>query len=843
MNIRQNAMQKCFTALRLQFTKRRISLSLRIPVMRQSVSRFAFVATVIAFSLPQATAADTDSFFQQHCVKCHGAKKPKGDLRLDTLKWTPKNSANVELWQAIIDRLDANEMPPEKESQPSDRERVAIIKSLRGQITAAAEHGAKQVVLRRLNRAQFRNSLRDLLHIDVAVEDPTEAFPADDEEDGFDNLGEVLQMSDFLLRQYLKVARTSVDRATFDGERPEPKTYTLNDPKSRALNYKAPGNDPEREYVVLYQNDERAPGDPRGQQFINCREGAIHDGWYEFTFEVESKGRGNLAEELREQERNDYQVYRAEDLHRFEIYLTAPNTKSQIQTRPRHLVVAIDLPDNQRQVIKRRFWLPKGWRVEAGFGNGFGSNGNALLAILDPEFDSGAFDQLDKRQQRGSISKIIIDRLEQRDAPRIVVHAVTETGPHYDQWPPASHVAVYGKPGQSVDDHLLSFASRAFRRPVTRDQIAPYLRLAKESPEGVRTAIEGIICSPRFIYLNEPTDKLDDYAVASRLSYFLWNTMPDDALLDDARHGRLGDSNVLTAHVDRMLADDRSNEFVESFVWAWLKLQNTVEMAPDPMKFYEYHRNRLGDAMITETNAFFRHLLDENLPISNFIDSDFAIINADLGRHYGMPEAVMTTAQFQQVALTGTQHRGGLLGQTAVLTASANGVDTSPVVRGIWILENLLGTTPDPPPPGVEVPEPDARGDLSIRQLYAKHRTVESCNDCHKIIDPLGFALESFDAIGALRTTYESGHDIDPSGRMPGGETFNNVAGLKRIMTRELDPFSRSLTTKLMTYATGRTTSVADRPEIDRIVAQLSESGGLRDLVKLVVSSDAFLTK
>jgi hypothetical protein len=789
-------------------------------------------------------ADDASTFFKTHCVKCHGAGKPKGDLRLSTLTWLPADSKNVEVWQAIVDRVEASEMPPEKQPQPSDRERVAFLNVLRGRITAAAVRNSKQVVLRRLNRAQFRNSLRDLLHIDVEVEDPTEAFPADDKEDGFDNLGETLQMSDFLLRQYLKVARTVVDRATFEGEMPEASTYTLTDTKSRALNYKAPGNDPARDYVVLYTNDERAPGDPRGQQFINSREGATHDGWYDFNFEVESRGRGTLADQLREQKRIDYQVYRAEDLHRFEIYLTAPNSKSQIQTRPRHLVVSLDLPDNKRQIIKRRFWLPKGWRVECGFGNGYGGSSNSLLAILDPDFDWDAYNALDKREQRGRIGKLIVDRLEQLDAPRIVVHSVRETGPHYEQWPPASHVAVYGKSGQSIEDHLTGFATRAFRRPVNREQIAPWLRLAKQSPEGVRTAVEGMLCSPRFVYLKEATEQLDDYAIASRLSYFLWNTMPDATLLNDASNGRLRDAQVLERHVDRMLADSRSDEFVESFVWAWLKLGNTVEMAPDPMKFYEYHRNRLGDAMVKETNAWFRHLLTENLPVSHFIDSDFAIINADLGRHYGMPGLVNTTAHFQQVAITGSRHRGGLLGQTSVLTASANGVDTSPVVRGIWILENLLGTPPSPPPPGVEVPEPDARGDLTIRQLYAKHRTIESCNDCHKKIDPLGFSLENFDAVGSWRTEYESGHKIDPSGEMPSGESFKDLAGLKQIMTGDLKQFSRNLTSKLMTYATGRTMSVADRSEIDAIIERLErERGGLRELVKHVVTSDTFLSK
>ena len=805
---------------------------------------FLFVLILATSFGTTSQADDITSFLTAHCSQCHGAQKAKGDLRLDNVKWLPAEAENVETWQAIVDRVAAAEMPPEEQPQLNVSDRETFLKSVRKRFAEVHHQQSPQVVLRRLNRVQFRNSLRDLLKIDVDVEDPTEAFPADDQEEGFDNLGETLQMSDFLMRQYLKVARTAVDRATFDGEMPEAMTYTLSDKKSRPLNFKAQGNDPDRDYVVLYTNDERAPGDPRGQQFINSREGATHSGWYEFAFEIESRGRGTLANELRVQTRNDYQVYRAEDFHRFEIYLTAPRDQSQIQTRPRHLVVSLDLPDNKRQVIERRFWLPKGWRVEAGFGNGYSSSAESLLAILDSEFDWDSYNQLDKREQRGSLGKIVIDRLEHLDAPRIVVHSVTETGPHFDQWPPASHVAVYGQPGQSVETHLTEFATRAFRRPVTNRQIAPYVRLAETSSEGIRTAIEAILCSPRFVYLKETSDQLDDYAIASRLSYFLWNSLPDGVLLHDAKMGKLRDTTVLEKHVDRMLADQRSDEFVSSFVWAWLKLENSVEMAPDPMKFYEYHRNRLDEAMVKETNLFFRHLLTENLPLSNFIVSDFVFINADLGRHYGLEDVVSTTADFRRVALTGSRYRGGLLGQTSVLTASANGVDTSPVVRGIWILENLFGTPPSPPPPDVEIPEPDARGDLTIRQLYAKHRTVDSCNDCHKKIDPLGFALESFDAIGVWRSEYESGEPIDASGRMPDGESFDDVAGLKQIMTRNLDPFSRNLATKLMTYATGRTMNVYDRPKIDEMIKRIeSKRGGLLDLVKQVVTSGAFLSK
>ncbi len=494
-------------------------------------------------------------------------------------------------------------------------------------------------------------------------------------------------------------------------------------------------------------------------------------------------------------------------------------------------------------MIKKRLWLPKQWRVEVGFGNGYWGVIDPIL-LVDPNFDLDAFRELPKREQNERYGKLLIDRFEKVDAPRINIYSATESGPHYDEWPPASHESVWGREGQTNEQIIRNFATRAFRRPMTDEQIAPYIRLAEKSPEGIRTAIEAILCSPRFLYLQEPTAELDDYAIASRLSYFLWNTMPDDALLRDAANGKLRDSNALIAHVDRMLADPRSDEFVNSFVWSWLHLDNTVEMAPDPMKFYDYHRNRIAEAMVKESNAFFRHLLDENLSIANFIDADFAIINANLGRLYGLTGKVNTVTAFQKVSLTGTHHRGGLLGQASVLTASANGVDTSPVVRGIWILENLLGTPPAPPPPDVDIPEPDARGELTIRELYAKHRMVESCNDCHKKIDPLGFALENFDAIGQWRTKYESGHDVDSSGQMPSGEKFTNVNGLKRIMASDLELFSRNLCIKLLTYATGRTMNAADRPEIDRMVSRMLEQGsGLKDLLRQVVTSDTFLSK
>ena len=293
-----------------------------------------------------------------------------------------------------------------------------------------------------------------------------------------------------------------------------------------------------------------------------------------------------------------------------------------------------------------------------------------------------------------------------------------------------------------------------------------------------------------------------------------------------------------------MLADERSDEFVHSFVWAWLDLKNAVAMAPDLMKYPDYHRNRIDEAMIEETRTFFRYVLTENLPLEMFLDSDFTFVNSNLSRHYGLTQTVNSSIHFHKVALHNLPNRGGLLGQASVLTASANGVDTSPVVRGIWILENLLGTPPSPPPPDVPITEPDMRGDLTIREMYAKHRTVQSCNQCHKRIDPLGFSLENFDATGVWRTRYENGHEVDPSGRMPSGESFQDLDGLKEILTRDTRLFSRNLTSKLMTYATGRTMEVGDRAEIEQIAVEIdSGKKGLKDLVSLVVQSSIFRQK
>jgi hypothetical protein len=295
-----------------------------------------------------------------------------------------------------------------------------------------------------------------------------------------------------------------------------------------------------------------------------------------------------------------------------------------------------------------------------------------------------------------------------------------------------------------------------------------------------------------------------------------------------------------------MLGDPRAAGLIEGFLDSWLALRDLGSMPPDRGKFGDYYRYDLQASMRQETRLFTRYLLDNNLGIANFLDSDFTFVDAPLARHYGLTPPRDT--RFAKVQLRG-RRRGGLLGQASVLTVTANGIDTSPVVRGIWLLENILGTPPSPPPPDVEPLDPDVRGATTIREQLEKHRSVATCYECHRKIDPPGFALENFDAVGAWRDSYDApsngnGRVVDPAGQLPDGRAFADVAGLKVLLATRVDQFAHCLTGKLLAYSLGRTLAGADRPEVSRIVAAARSQGyGLKDLVLLVVQSQPFQSR
>jgi hypothetical protein len=342
-----------------------------------------------------------------------------------------------------------------------------------------------------------------------------------------------------------------------------------------------------------------------------------------------------------------------------------------------------------------------------------------------------------------------------------------------------------------------------------------------------------LLASPVFLYLVEPKGSviktsLSEYELASRLSYFLWSSMPDDELFALAQRGTLSTPHVLARQVDRMLSDSKASAFSMNFSGQWLGLRRLGEMPPDPE--------------MKETLRLFNHLLSQNESVLRFVDASYTFLNPALARHYGI--AGVTTEGFQRVALQSADRRGGLLGHGSILTLTSNGVETQPVVRGIWVLENLLGTPPSPPPPDVQPVEPDTRGVTTIRELMAKHRTIETCNECHRKIDPIGLAMENFDHLGRFRTRYAKNSPIDPAGEMPDGSKFDGPAGIRGYLLARPEQFTKCLTEKLMIYALGRRLAFTDRDDIDGVVAQSVAGGhGFRDLVKLIVATRAFQSK
>jgi len=466
----------------------------------------------------------------------------------------------------------------------------------------------------------------------------------------------------------------------------------------------------------------------------------------------------------------------------------------------------------------------------------------------------------------------------------------------HDVWPPDSHRRIFGplpqasapafnkrdrvevvstSPEADAERILRNFARRALRRTVTDADIKPYVALVKSRladkysfEQAVRVGLAGMMVSPDFVFLKEKAGKLDDFALASRLSYFLWSTMPDEELLALAEKSKLGDAGTLRTQVERMLKDAKASAFTENFVSQWLGLRDIDATMPSHILYPEYDE-MLKFSMLKETYLFFDELLKNDLGLTNFVHSDFSMLNGRLAKHYGIPLASLPPGekgegdwQFRKVTLPKDSHRGGVLTMASVLKVTANGTYTSPILRGAWVLERILGTPPPRPPEGIAAVEPDIRGATTIREQLAKHRNVASCASCHTKIDPPGFALESFDVIGGWREYYRTsgngkpvivdgrrmpylqGKKVDPSDEMPDGQRFRDVDEFKQLLLKEREQIARALTTRLVTYATGATVQTSDRPEIEAIVSRIRERNyGLRTLVHEVVASKLFQNK
>jgi len=795
----------------------------------------------------------TKTFLKQHCIRCHGDQKQKADRRFDALPTVIKKLDDLERYQEIVDQLNLGNMPPEDETQPTVADRAAMIAHLTGKLTAArAELNTTggHSVLRRLNAWEYRQTIGDLLGLNVDVWNPAEDFPEEVKIHGFDNNGAGLVTSGRLMDHYFAAAEEAIRRATQFGARPVSKKYAQQTP------FYFKGNDakglpklfqtgrfrfvPETPYTDLYGRHYR--GGHIGFLPLYQQGGVPHSGIYTIRVRAAAVGRvHDYGKALGDFRNGDPLVMEIAAVDRRGSVTSTGNVSKMTS------LARIELTNEKPKWFEWKVYMEAGYEPEVRFRNG-PMAAKRMVRVLTtqaadkPEFKP--FINMKPGLEKGH------GVLKAYKGPRLRVWEIGVEGPYAGAWPSAGHRALYGDlmtgqlNAQTIGRRLEAFAEQAFRRPPHKGELEPIQRLvAGKLREGMKPlqalqlGCQAILCSPGFLYLNLGEGELSDVAMASRLSYFLWSSPPDATLLKLAAAEKLRPN--LSAQVKRMLADPKSDRFVRHFVRRWLDLDNIGTMPPSA-DFLEYYRDNLETAMRAETEMFFRHVLDQNLPLREFLEADYSFLNRELALHYGI-KGVEGNA-LKRVSLKGSK-RGGLIGQGAFLTASANGVDTSPVVRGIYVLEKLLGYTPPPPPPDVPAIEPDIRGAVTIREQLIKHREIATCAECHRKIDPLGFALENFDAVGGWRDTYEVKKPIDAAGKLPGGDTFRTVSEFRKLLVDRQDQFNRCLTEKLMIFALGRELEIIDRPHIDAITARMKKpNAGLRDLVEAVVLSEAFRT-
>ncbi len=859
----------------------------------------AQVAGLAVGGSPAPIDNQVQAFVATHCMACHDEATRENGVSLESLG-NAVTDATAAGWLEALEQIERGTMPPPEEDQPGKEERHAATLALEQAIVAHARSSpAREAsVLRRLNRTEYRRTVEELLGLDLSGRDPTRDFPDDTLSHGFASDGEKLVTSNFLLRRYLAAAKDVVGRAVHFEPRPEERTITLKppfEPESYGIRYvewelaaaKSPCAKP---YSTL---------DLRGgcMPLWNMRQGVPAAGWYLVRVLAEAKFRFG---DMDPRKMYDKSLFDPGEPLRLSMTLGSlvgidPANGDAIRTellsskgrggdgRP---VAVWDVPDDVPTWLECRVWMEAGQFPRFEYANG-PTNSDYRM---DYYLSENRYTLLDKQQlvdfeaadkPLGWATPIFFE------TPRIRVHAAEVKGPLFDAWPPASHRAIFGDaPYESAAaDHVLrSFAERAWRRPVAADDLTPIVELVRAgeqaamkagkpaeqaAQEAIVEGIQAILCAPDFLYREERGQRLDGYEIASRLSYFLWSAPPDAELLSHAVAGDLVRPDERSRAAERLLSDPRSDTFVNEFLDGWLRLRKLGSMAPSG--FDVYYNDKLEPAMRQETRLFFKQLLHTNGPIADLLDSDYTFVNRALAKHYrldwktaeaelGKPVAGLTandlrndagglapSQNFVRVKLP-DRRRGGMLGQASVLTLTANGVDTSPVVRGAWVLENILGAPPSPAPPNVPVVEPDVRGTTTIRARLQAHRDNPACYSCHRHIDPPGFALESYDAIGTFRNNYyypatDKSLPLDPSGEFD-GVAFKGVAGFKDQLLARQPQFARCLVEKLLTHMLGRDLTAADRPAIRAIVDRAATDGfRLRDLVLLCCESDLLIQK
>ena len=765
---------------------------------------FEFALTIFAIGSTASAQAPARNeiapFIERHCVECHNADSKAGGLALDSLR-TDDLAPNSRTWEKVTRRLVTRQMPPSQKSHPAEADYNRMIASLEQTLDRnAAEHPnpGRTDAMRRLTRTEYQNAIRDLLALDS---DATTLLPADESSHGFDNIT-VGDLSPTLLDRYITAAQ-KIARLALGTPSRSPGSDT----------FRIPGDVTQEEHV------EGLPIGTRGGTLIPYT--FPRDGKYEIQVRL-TRDRNEHVEGLRESHELEFLIDRA---RKALLTVKPPRNEGEHLTVDSGLKATIDVPAGPHQL-----------------GVTFIKKATSLLET--------------KRQPYQAHFNM---HRHPRQTP--AVFQVTITGPIDSTGPgdTPSRRRIFVRQPKSADDDeaareiLTTLLKRAYRRPVTDVDLAKPLAFFRQGRQesgfdsGIELALSAILINPNFLFRVEADPpglsahtpyRLTDLQLASRLSFFLWSSIPDDELLDLASRSELSKPAVLERQVKRMLADSRSSALVTNFASQWLHLRNLESITPDLRLFPDFDDN-LRQAFRRETELNFESLVREDRDIRSLLKSNQTYLNERLAKHYGIPH--IYGSHFRLVKLDPNSERGGLLRQGSVLTVTSYATRTSPVIRGKWILDNLIGTPPPPPPANVPaLKDNTVSSSLSVRERLAEHRANPACAGCHKLMDPAGFALENFDAVGRWRSI-EEGKPIDASGGLPDGRKFSSVAGLEQALLDRPEIFASALTEKLLTYAVGRVVDPADGPAIRQVVRAAKQNDyRFSSLIVAIVQSTPF---
>lgn len=872
---------------------------------RYATPQAAILVLLIASTTPALSAnPGLPTFLEAHCHSCHDATTKKGGLDLTSLKLDLAQPDNFTTWLKVHDRIESGEMPPKGRKRPDAVETTTTLKSLAKSLVEAEKRrldGEGRTAVRRLTRAEYENTVRDLFEMPgLALQG---GLPADGSAHGFDKNVDALDISHVNMAKYVEAADNVLDLAI--AARPNAPTvqkrrislacrggfvaHILLNGDGVLLKNKKPDPDfpPAGEQNHLDQGAHERMGSFKNTSSVGLfrhEDESVSPYFMEHVTIYPGLYRVRTSLWSFQWDKGTVLPSRGTEAARLSVVqLTGDGRGGQ---HPSYVLGYYDAPSIDSKEHELITWL----------------NINEIIG-----FNAASLAPVANYSRKG--------RAMAFTGPGIACDWLDIEGPLHEVWPPKSHQLLFGdlplvefkaadhpgiraprrkvtrqigagmnrpdppvglhtvaskEPLVDADRLLATFLPKAFRRPVDTETRKAYVaKVAERLKAGdcfetaMRWAYRAALCSPDFLYLIEPAGKLDDHALASRLSYFFWTSKPDAQLTKLADAGKLHDKSVLRGEVERLLNDPKSQRFVEDFLGQWLKLRQIAANDPDK-KLYPEFSPYLQDSMVAETRAYFREMIDKNLDASHVVRSDFAMINEKLAKHYGIPGVF--GSQIRRVELPKECPRGGFLTQAAVLKVTANGTTTSPVPRGAFVMSRILGQPPEPPPPNVAAVEPDVRGATTIREQLDKHRSNTACASCHAKMDPPGFALESFDVIGGFRTRYRSigegdkaergsidpfigisfklGPKVDASGALVDGRKFDDMRELQSILAADSSKLLKNLAEQFAVYSTGRPVAFGDREQIKAIVDRTQkDKGGIRTLIHELTQSQLFHTR